>query len=80
MPLFRSPGSGSGLESAPVHLRAPSVDRGVQSFVWSVVFFLFLYFGMVVVDVAKATALIVSLVAAFGIFLFVRTRGGDAPS
>jgi hypothetical protein len=61
-----------------MHLRAPSVDRGVQSFIWSVVFFLVLYFGMVAVDVTKSTALIVSLVAAFVIFLFVRTRGGDS--
>jgi hypothetical protein len=60
-----------------MHLRLPSTDRGVQSFIWAVVFFLFLYFGMVVVDVAKATALIISLVSAFLIFLLVRTRGGD---
>ena len=60
-----------------MHLRAPSIDRGVQSFLWAVVFFLFLYFGMVAVDVAKGTALLVSLVSAFLIFLFVRTRGLD---
>jgi len=55
----------------------PSIDRGVQSFLWALVFFLVLYFGMVAVDVSKATALIFSLVAAFLIFLLVRTRGGD---
>ncbi|WP_114795382.1 hypothetical protein [Gaiella occulta] len=60
-----------------MHLRMPSIDRGVQSFLWAVVFFLVLYFGMVAVDVSKATALILSLVAAFLIFLLVRTRGGD---
>jgi hypothetical protein len=59
----------------PMHLRAPSVDRGVQAFVWALVFFLILYFGMVAVDIAKATALIISLVSGFLIFLFVRTRG-----
>jgi hypothetical protein len=58
-----------------MHLRAPSIDRGVQSFIWAVVFFLFLYFGMVAIAVAKGTAFIVSLVLAFLIFLFVRTRG-----
>ncbi len=63
----------------PMHLRAPSIDRGVQSFIWSLVFFLILYFGMVAVDLTKATALIISLVAAFLIFLFVRIRGGDTP-
>jgi len=63
-----------------VHLRLPSVDRGVHSFTWALVFFLILYFGMVAVEVAKATSLIVSLVSAFLIFLFIRTRGDDSPS
>ncbi len=62
-----------------VHLRAPSISKGAQSFLWAVVFFLVLYFGMVAVDVSKATSLIVSLVAAFLIFLFVRTRGENPP-
>ena len=58
-----------------MHLRAPSTDRGVQSFVWAVVFFVFLYFGMVAIAVAKGTALVVSLVAAFVIFVVIRARG-----
>ena len=62
-----------------MHLRMPSIDRGVQSFVWAVVFFLFLYFGMVLIAVSKATAFVLSLVVAFGVFLLVRTRGGDDP-
>ncbi len=62
-----------------MHLRIPSIDRGVQSFVWAVVFFLFLYLGMVAIAIAKGTALVVSLVAAFLVFLFVRTRGDDDP-
>ena len=58
-----------------MHLRAPSIDRGVHAFIWTLVFFLILYFGMVAVDVGKATALLISLVSAFLIFLLVRTRG-----
>ncbi|MFN8222593.1 MAG: hypothetical protein U0R50_05005 [Gaiellales bacterium] len=58
-----------------MHLRAPSTDRGVQSFVWAVVFFLLLYFGMVALAIAKGTAFMLSLVAAFLIFVFVRSRG-----
>ena len=58
-----------------MHLRQPSIDRGVQSFLWALLFFLILYFGMVAVEVGKGTALLVSLVSAFLIFLFVRTRG-----
>jgi hypothetical protein len=43
------------------------------------VFFLYLYFGMVLIAVAKGTALVVSLVVAFLVFLLVRTRGGEDP-
>jgi purine-cytosine permease-like protein len=55
----------------------PSIDRGVQSFIWAVVFFLFLYFGMVLIAVSKGTAFVLSLVFGFLVFLLVRTRGDD---
>ena len=58
-----------------MHLRMPSIDRGVQSFLWALLFFVILYFGMVAVEVGKGTALLISLVSAFLIFLFVRIRG-----
>jgi hypothetical protein len=58
-----------------MHLRMPSIDRGVQSFLWALLFFVILYFGMVAIEIGKATALLISLVSAFLIFLFVRTRG-----
>jgi hypothetical protein len=58
-----------------VHLRQPSIDHGVRSFIWAVVFFLIIYFGAVAVGVTKGTAFLVALVLAFLIFLFVRTRG-----
>ena len=57
-----------------MHLRMPSVDKGVQSFMWAVVFFLFIFFGLKAVGIDGATSLIVALVSAFLIFLFVRTR------
>ena len=40
-----------------MHLRAPSIDRGVSSFLWALVFFLFLCFGMLAVGVSQGTAL-----------------------
>ena len=58
-----------------MHLRAPSVDRGVQSFIWALVFFLILWLGMLAVGISQGTALPISLVAAFFIFLLVRTQG-----
>ena len=59
-----------------MHLRAPSIDQGVHSFVWSVVFFLYMWLGSLAIDVSGGIALVISLVAAAAIFLFVRTRGG----
>jgi hypothetical protein len=61
-----------------MHLRMPSIDRGVQSFIWAVIFFLFLYFGMLAIQISKGTAFVLSLVLSFLIFLFVRTRS-DGP-
>ena len=60
-----------------MHLRAPSIDQGVQAFVWSAAFFLFMWLGALAIDVPGGTAFVISLVAAAAIFLFVRTRGGS---
>jgi hypothetical protein len=62
-----------------MHLRAPSIDRGVQSFIWAVVFFLVLWLGMRGIGVTQATSLIIAGVASFLIFLYVRTHGGEDP-
>lgn len=63
-----------------MHLRMPSIDRGVQSFLWALVFFLVLFLGGLAVGVSTGTMLVLSLVAAFLIFLFVRTQGtGPGP-
>jgi len=62
-----------------MHLRAPSIDQGVQAFVWSVVFFLYMWLGALAIEVSGGVAFVVSLVAAGAIFLFVRTRGSGAP-
>ena len=64
---------------APMHLRMPSIDQGVQAFAWAVLFFLVLWLGMLSIGVSSATAFILSLVSAGAIFLFVRLRGGDEP-
>jgi polyisoprenoid-binding protein YceI len=63
------------VESRPMRFRAPSVDPSVSSFLWALIFFLFLWFGMVAVGVSHGTAVIFALVASFFIFVFVRTQG-----
>ncbi len=60
-----------------MHLRSPSVDHGVQSFIWAVVFFLFLWFGMRAVGVAPAASFMLALVLGVLIFLFIRIFGED---
>jgi hypothetical protein len=62
-----------------MHLRMPSIDQGVQAFVWAVVFFLFLWFGALALGFPGGTSFVISLLAAAAIFLLVRTRGGDYP-
>jgi hypothetical protein len=60
-----------------MHLRPPSIDHGVQSFLWAVLFFLFLWFGMLAVGVSGGTSFILALVIGALIFLFVRTFGEE---
>ena len=55
--------------------QVPIVDPGVSSFVWALVFFLYLWLGMAAIGVARGTALIYALLASLAIFLYVRTRG-----
>jgi hypothetical protein len=57
----------------------PSIDKGVQSFVWALVFFLFMWVGAILIDLPSGTSFVVSLLLACAIFLVVRTRGGEAP-
>jgi hypothetical protein len=60
-----------------LHLRPPSIDHGVQSFLWALVFFLFLWFGMLAVGVSRATSFVLALVLGVLIFLFVRIFGEE---
>ena len=60
-----------------MHLRAPSIDQGVQAGLWGVGLGLYLFFGMIAIGVERVTALVFSFVAGCLIFLFVRLRGGD---
>jgi hypothetical protein len=63
-----------------MHLRAPSVDKGVQAFLWAFFFFVYLWLGMLAVDVSGANAFIFAALAGGAIFLLVRVYGEDEPS
>jgi hypothetical protein len=70
----------TGARLRAVHLRPPSIDKGVQAFLWAAFFFLYLWLGMLAVGVSPATAFIFAAILAFGIFLFVRIYGEEASS
>jgi hypothetical protein len=63
-----------------VHLRPPSVDKGFQALLWALFFFLYLWLGMLAVDVSGATAFIFAGIIGAAIFLFVRIYGEEDPS
>jgi hypothetical protein len=58
-----------------VHLRPPSIDRGVVAFLWATFFFLYLWLGMIAVGVSKGLAFVLAALAAGAIFLYVRVYG-----
>lgn len=62
-----------------MHLRMPSIDQGVQAFVWASVFFLVMWLGSLALGFPAGTSFVITLLLAGAIFLFVRTRGGDTP-
>jgi hypothetical protein len=60
-----------------VHLRMPSFDRGLTSFLWAFGLGLYLWLGMLAIGVGGATAFIFAALSAGVIFLYVRLYGGD---
>ena len=60
-----------------MHLRMPSIDHGVASFVWALVLAGVLFLGLVGIGISTATAVIVSLLAFGAIFLYVRLYGEE---
>ena len=62
-----------------IHFRLPSIDHGVVSFIWALVFGAFIWLGLLAIGVSGATAFVVACVAAFVIFLYVRVYGDEVP-
>jgi hypothetical protein len=62
-----------------VHLRPPSIDHGIVSFIWALVLGILLWAFMLAVGISKPTAFIVAAVVGCAIFLYVRLYGEDEP-
>ena len=54
-----------------MHLRVPAIDHGIISFIWALVFGLFIWIG------GSAVTFIVGCVVGFLSFVFVRVYGED---
>jgi hypothetical protein len=57
------------------HLRPPSIDHGVASFLWAVGFGMFIYLGLVAVGISQGDAVILAGLSFGAIFLYVRIFG-----
>ena len=66
--------------SRPIRLRPPRVGPRVSSFLWALVFFLYLWLGLVAVGFSHGIALPVALVASSLIFLFIYKQGAGRQS
>ena len=62
-----------------MHLKPPSVDPGVTSFIWAIVLGLLIWGFLLAIGWSKPTAFIVAAVAGCAIFFYVRVRGEDQP-
>jgi hypothetical protein len=67
------------IASALVHLRAPSIDQGVQAGLWGIALAVIIWLGLLSFGVSGATAFIMAALAGAAIFFFVRLYGGDEP-
>ena len=62
-----------------MHLRPPSIDPGVTSFLWALGLGVFVWAGLLAIGISQGTALILGLLSFGAIFLFVRLYGEDSP-
>ena len=62
-----------------MHLRPPSIDHGVISFIWAFTLGVLLWLFLLGVGISQATAVILAALATGAIFLYVRLYGEDEP-
>ena len=62
-----------------MHLRPPSIDHGITSFLWALFFGLFIWIGGRAVGFSGAVTFIAGAVVGFVTFLFVRVYGEEEP-
>jgi hypothetical protein len=60
-------------------VRLPAFSHGVTSFLWALLFAVFIWIGGVAVGFSGALSFVAGAVSGAGIFLYVRTYGEDDP-
>ena len=63
-----------------VNFHAPGIDNGITACVWASVLGGYLFFFLVATGSSRGFSFVISAVAAAAIWLFIRTRGDDAPA
>lgn len=66
-----------GYDAPSMHLRPPSIDQGVQAFLWALGLGLFIWLGLLAIGVSGATSFILAAVGGGLIFLYVRIFGEE---
>jgi hypothetical protein len=61
------------------HLRPPAISHGVSSFIWALVFGLYVWLGGLAVGVSGGTAFIFGAVIGFLVYILVMVYGTDEP-
>ena len=61
------------------HFRMPAISHGVVSFVWALVFGVYIWLGAVAIGVTGATAFILGAVIGFLAYIVVLVYGADEP-
>lgn len=62
-----------------MHLRAPSIDKGVSAFWWAFFFFLYLFLGMLAIGMPRGNSFIFSALLGLGIWFYIRICGDESP-
>ena len=61
------------------HLRPPAISHGVVSFIWALVFGVYVWLGGLAVGVSGGTAFIFGAVVGFLVYILVMVYGTDQP-
>jgi hypothetical protein len=62
-----------------MHLRPPSIDPGVTSFIWAIVLGLLIWGFLLAIGISKPESFIIAALAGCAIYFYVRVHGEDEP-